>query len=336
MTGESHPNLWDDSPVRYRKLGKTGIEVSEVGYGAWGIGGNQWQGHTDDESLQALRRAFELGLNFIDSALAYGEGHSERLVAEVVKDAPHPVYLATKIPPKNRIWPAPKGISLDEVFPYDYIVRSTETSLQNFQTERIDLQQLHVWDPGWTDRDEWKRAFEDLKKAGKVQFFGVSINDHQPDSALDVVAGGYIDTVQVIYNIFDQSPEHNLFSAVQRHNVGVLARVPLDEGALTGTIDEQTTFAGDEFRSHYFRGERKREVMQHVKELQNDLESVEGTLPEIALQFCLAHPAVSTVIPGMRRVRNVESNCSVSDRRPLNADVLQRLKQHVWDKNFYN
>src|SRR6476620_12591393 len=174
--------------MRYRKLGRTGLEISEVGYGAWGIGGKQWKGGTDDESIRALRRSFELGLNFIDTALAYGDGHSERLVSQVVKDAPHRVYIATKVPPKNRIWPAAPGSNIADVFPYDYIVRSTEESLRNLRVDTIDLQQLHVWDPGWIDRDEWKRAFEDLKRDGKIRFTGVSINDHQPDSALEVVA----------------------------------------------------------------------------------------------------------------------------------------------------
>src|SRR4051794_21473344 len=203
--------------MRYRKLGRTGVEVSEVGYGAWGIGGNQWKGATDDESVQALRRALELGLNFIDTALAYGEGHSERLVGSVVKTAPGRVFVATKVPPKNRIWPAAPGSRIEDVFPYDYIIESTETSLRNLGLDTIDLQQLHVWDPGWIHRDEWKRAFDDLRRAGKVRFLGISINDHQPDTALEIVANGLIDTVQVIYNIFDQSPQRNLFAAVEKY-----------------------------------------------------------------------------------------------------------------------
>lgn len=321
--------------MRYRELGRTGIEVSEVGYGAWGIGGGQWQGHTDDDSLASLHRAFELGLNFIDTALAYGDGHSERLISGVVKGAPRRVYLATKIPPKNRVWPAPAGISLDEVFPSPYIRESTETSLRNLKVETIDLQQFHVWDPDWMNRDEWKRDVEDLKKSGKIRFFGVSINDHQPDSALELVASGLIDTVQVIYNIFDQSPEKHLFPAVKRHNVGVLARVPLDEGALTGKINEQSSFSGDEFRDSYFRGDRKRQVVERVSKLKEDLEGVPGTLPEIALQFCLSNDAVSTIIPGMRQVRHVESNCRVSDIGPLDTETLKKVKAHAWDKNFY-
>lgn len=319
--------------MRFRKLGRTGLEISEVGYGAWGIGGNQWKGGTDHESLQALRRAFELGLNFIDTALAYGEGHSERLVAGVVKEAPHRIFVATKVPPMNRVWPAAPGSDIADVFPYDHIVRSTEESLRHLQMETIDLQQLHVWDPGWIDRDEWKRAFEDLKRDGKIRYTGVSINDHQPDSALGVVASGLIDTVQVIYNIFDQTPEANLFPAVQKHNVGVIARVPFDEGSLTGTITADSQFEGDEFRAFYFRGDRPRQVVEHVSALEKDLDG--ASLPETALRFCLSHPAVSTVIPGMRKPRNVESNCRVSDAGPLEEPVLQKLRKHAWNKNFY-
>lgn len=310
--------------------------MSEVGYGAWGIGGVQWLGGTDEESVRALRRSFELGLNFIDTALAYGNGHSERLVGGVVKDAPQRVFVATKVPPMNRIWPATPGSPIGEVFPYDYIVSCTEESLRNLGVETIDLQQLHVWDPGWMERDEWKRAFEDLRQAGKVRFAGISINDHQPDTALEVVASGLIDTVQVIYNIFDQTPQHKLFPAVQKYNLGVLARVPLDEGSLTGTITEDTQFEGDEFRASYFRGDRKKQVVERVKVLQKDLEGVPGTLPEKALRFCLSHPAVSSVIPGMRRVKTVESSCGVSDAGPLPETVLEKLQKHEWKKNFYS
>jgi aryl-alcohol dehydrogenase-like predicted oxidoreductase len=322
--------------MRYRTLGRTDLEISEVGYGAWGIGGKQWKGGTDDESLSALSRALELGLNFIDTALAYGDGHSEKLVGRVVKQAPHPVFVATKVPPMNRIWPATPGSNIRDVFPYEYIVRCTEESLRNLEVETIDLQQLHVWDPGWIDRDEWKRAFEDLKRDGKIRFVGVSINDHQPDSAIGVVASGLIDSVQVIYNIFDQSPEQRLFPAVQKHDVGVIARVPFDEGSLTGAITENSQFEGDEFRAFYFRGERRRQVVEKVSALQTELEGVTGTLPEVALRFCLSHPAVSTVIPGMRRTRNVESNCSVSDAGPLEEAVIQKLRKHAWNKNFYS
>ncbi len=318
--------------MQHRKLGRTGFDISDVGYGAWGIGGKQWQGGTDGESVRALHRAFELGLNFIDTALAYGDGHSERLVGKVLKSAPHRVYVATKIPPKNRLWPARPGSKIGDVFPQKYIVECTDESLRNLNIETIDLQQLHVWNPEWVDRDEWKRGLEDIKKSGKVRFVGISINDHQPGSALDIIKTGLIDTVQVIYNIFDQTPETGLFPLAQESNIGVIARVPFDEGSLTGTITENSTFAGDEFRSHYFRGDHKKQVVEHVNALKKD---ITDPLPEVALRFCLSHPAVSTVIPGMRKVSNVESNCAASDKGPLPEAVLSRLRKHAWNKNFY-
>jgi aryl-alcohol dehydrogenase-like predicted oxidoreductase len=321
--------------MRYRKLGRTGIEVSEIGYGGWGIGGTQWRGGTDDESLRALKRALELGVNFIDTALAYGDGHSERLVGRIVRETPQRVYVATKVPPKNRRWPAAPGSPIEDVFPYDYIVSCTEQSLRNLGLETIDLQQLHVWDPGWVDRDEWRRAFEDLRNAGKIQSCGASINDHEPDTAVGLVESGLIDTVQVIYNIFDQSPENKLFPAAQAYQVGVLARVPLDEGSLTGKITEETQFEEGEFRAFYFRGNRKRQVVQRVSALQKDLADQSGSLPEVALRFCLSHPAVSSVIPGMRTVRNVEANSSVSEKGPLEEAEVSKLKKHAWNKNFY-
>ncbi|MCI0363870.1 MAG: aldo/keto reductase, partial [Phycisphaerales bacterium] len=173
--------------MRYRTLGRTGFRVSEIGYGAWGIGGLQWLGGTDDESVLAMRRAIDLGLNFIDTALAYGNGHSEKLVGEVVRSSRRPVAIATKVPPKNRLWPARPGIPITDVYPYDYIISSTEQSLRNLGAETVDLQQLHVWNPEWIKRDEWRRAFEVLKKSGKARAVGVSINDHQPDSALELI-----------------------------------------------------------------------------------------------------------------------------------------------------
>ncbi len=322
--------------MRYRTLGKTGFEISEIGYGAWGIGRSQWRGATDETSLAALATAIERGLNFIDTALAYGDGHSEQLVGRVVRQAEHKIFVATKIPPKNMLWPARRGIGIDKVFPYNYIVRSTETSLENLGLETIDLQQLHVWNPEWVARDEWRRGFEDLKKSGKVRAVGISINDHEPDSALELIETGLIDSVQVIYNIWDQTPEERLLPLCRERNIGVLARVPLDEGGLTGTITPDTKFPRGDFRSYYFAGERKRQVFNRVQALENDLDGVAGTLPEIALRFCLSPPAVSTVIPGMRRVATVESSCSVSDLGPLPEDVLAKLKRHAWPRNFYS
>jgi aryl-alcohol dehydrogenase-like predicted oxidoreductase len=321
--------------MRYRKLGKTSFEVSEIGYGAWGISGKQWIGANDEESLAALRRSIDLGLNFIDTALAYGEGHSERLVGQVVRDTPKKIYVATKVPPKNRIWPARRGTPISDVFPYSYIMESAAQSLENLGLPAIDLLQLHVWNPEWIDKDDWRRAFADLKSSRKVAAVGVSINDHDPDSALEIVRTGLIDAVQVIYNVFDQTPEANLFPLCREKNVGVLARVPLDEGGLSGNITPQTKFPDGDFRDFYFRGDRKQQVFDRVNALRGELGDA-GNLPETALRFCLSHPAVTTVIPGMRTVRHAESNVSLSDRGPLPPETLSILKRHAWNRNFYS
>jgi aryl-alcohol dehydrogenase-like predicted oxidoreductase len=323
--------------MKYRRLGRTGFEVSEIGYGAWGIGGRQWMGGTDDESVRALKRAIELGVNFIDTALAYNEGHSERLVGSILRETRAPIRVATKVPPKNLLWPARRGIGIECVFPYDYVIQSTEVSLQNLGVDVIDVQQFHVWNPEWIAREEWRRAFEDLKRSGKVRAVGVSINDHDPDSALALMRTGLIDTVQVIYNIFDQSPERNLFPLARQLDIGVIARVPLDEGGLTGAIGEDTRFQPGEFRAQYFRGDRKKQVVERVSALKRDLDGLAGgSLPEIALRFTITHPAVSTVIPGMRRVRNAEANAQVSDKGPLDRKTLDVLRRHAWQRNFYD
>lgn len=321
--------------MRYRKLGRTNIDVGDIGYGAWGIGQKQWLGGTDYEALTGVRRALELGLNFIDTALAYGEGHSERLIGQVLSGHAHKVYIASKVPPKNLTWPARAGVGIDDVFPGDHITGSTETTLKNLGVPYLDLQQFHVWNPDWMARDEWKRSVEDLKKSGKIHYFGVSINDHQPDSAIALIESGLVDTVQVIYNIFDQTPEAKLFPAAMKNNVGVIARVPLDEGSLTGVIGPDTKFASGDFRENYFRGERRREVQEHVSALLTDLDMQASDLPQVALRFCLSHPAVSTVIPGMRSLRSVEANCSFSMLGPLPSNTLALLKTHAWDKNYY-
>jgi len=320
--------------MQYRKLGRTGLEVSDIGYGAWGIGGKQWLGGEDDESLNSLRRAIDLGVNFIDTALAYGDGHSEQLVGQVVRGASRKVYVATKVPPKNRVWPASASTPIAEVFPYDYIVSCAEESLSNLKLETIDLLQLHVWTDAWVDREGWKRALEDLQRAGKVRFVGVSATEHDPDSALAVMRTGLIDAVQVIYNVFDQTPERQMFPLAIERNIGILARVPLDEGALSGHFSESTTFPQGDFREWYFRGDRKREVVQHVDALRRDLGET-SSIADTALRFCLSHPAVSTVIPGMRTRKHVESNVALSDAGALPADVLATLKQHAWDRNYY-
>jgi aryl-alcohol dehydrogenase-like predicted oxidoreductase len=321
--------------VHYRRLGRSGLEVSEIGYGAWGIGKSQWLGAEDDESLRALGRAIDLGLNFIDTALGYGEGHSERLVGQVVRGREERVYVATKIPPKNGEWPAPAGLHPEETFPADHVRGCTERSLENLGLDAIDVQQFHVWHDEWVGEGDWLEAIEDLKKEGKIRFFGVSINDHEPQNAVRLIETGVVDTVQVIYNVFDQSPEDELFPACQEHEVGVIVRVPFDEGALTARITPETTFEEGDFRNDYFRGDRKEEVYERVSAIIAELGVTEDEMAEVALRYVLSHPAVSTVIPGMRSVRNVERNMAVGDGRGLPEDRVRRLKAHRWVRNFY-
>ena len=321
--------------MNYRRLGGTGLEVSEIGFGAWGIGKDQWLGAEDDESLRALRRAIDLGLNFIDTALAYGEGHSERLVGRVVRERDETVYVATKIPPKNRIWPAPDGLHPDETFPGEYVRECTEQSLQNLGLEAIDVQQFHVWHDEWVGEGDWLEAVDGLKREGKIRFFGVSINDHQPANSLKLIETGVVDTVQVIYNVFDQSPEDELFPACQEYDVGVIVRVPFDEGSLTGRITPDTTFDEGDFRNDYFRGKRKSEVYERVQAIASELGVSEDEMAEVALRYVLSHPAVSTVIPGMRSVRNVERNMRLGDGKGLREDQVQRLTTPRWVRNVY-
>ncbi|HEY8424444.1 MAG TPA: aldo/keto reductase [Limnochordales bacterium] len=321
--------------MHYRTLGRTGLQVSEIGFGAWGIGKGMWVGADDDESLRALHRAIDLGVNFIDTALVYGDGHSERLVGQVVRSRSEPVYVATKVPPKNGQWPARPGVPADEVFPAEHVVACAEQSLRNLGLDTIDVLQFHVWSDEWVGQGSWQEAVARLKEQGKIRFFGISINDHEPHNALRLIETGLVDTVQVIYNIFDQSPEDQLFPACQAHNVGVIVRVPLDEGGLTGRITPETTFPEGDWRHRYFRGERKREVYERVLRIVDDLGITLERMPEVALRFTLSHPAVSTVIPGMRSVRNVEANCRVGDGKGLPPEQVQRLRAHRWVRNFY-
>ena len=322
--------------MEYRPLGRTGIEVSEIGYGAWGIGGTQWGGADDDESISALNHAIDRGLTFIDTALAYGDGRSERLVGKVVGSRPETIHVATKVPPKNGIWPAPDEARIEDVYPAEHLRDCAESSLRNLGLDTIDLLQLHVWNDSWADQGDWREAVEGLRSAGSIRFFGVSINDHQPANSLRLIESGAADTVQVIYNVFDQSPEDELFPACREHGVGVIARVPLDEGGLTGTLRPDTEFAEDDHRSHYFRGDRPREVHDRVTAIASDLDIAEEDIAETALRYVLSEPTVSTVIPGMRSKRNVERNIAVSDGGGLDPRVRERLHRHRWVRNFYD
>ena len=318
--------------MKYRTLGRTGLTVSEIGYGAWGIGASQWVGAREDESVAALHRAIELGVNFIDTARGYGE--SERIVGGVLRDHPD-VLVATKVPPKNGIWPAPSGVHPDETFPGDHIRANLETSLAASGLEAFDVLQFHVWSDEWVGKGDWLETIADLRQEGKIRFFGVSINDYQPENALELVRSGAVDTVQVIYNAFHQQPEEQLLPACAEHGVGVIVRVALDEGGLTGMVTADATFPEGDFRNTYFGGDRPAQVEQHVTELVGDLGISTDELADTALRYVLDNPAVSTVIAGMRSVRNVERNAATSDGRRLTEEQREVIRRHRWERNFY-
>lgn len=314
-------------------MGSTSINVSEIGFGCWGMGGG-WGPRDDEASLLAMSEALTHGINFFDTALAYGKGHSEKLVSKAVGKAKNSATIATKIPPKNWQWPARADAPIQEVFPKKWIIQCTEKSLKNLRRDCLDLQQFHVWTDHWINGDEWKEAISTLKKEGKIKFFGVSINDHDPVSALKIVESELVDTVQVIYNIFDQSPEEQLFPLCQKKNIGVIARVPLDEGGLSGKLTPETKFHPDDWRRDYFKGENLLETCRRAENLKFLIRDEIKSLAQGALKYCLSHSVVSTVIAGMRKSSHVEENCAVSDGRILRTHELSQLKSHAWKRSF--
>ncbi|WP_080054731.1 aldo/keto reductase [Spirosoma aerolatum] len=316
--------------MQYRTFGRTGWQISEIGYGMWGLAG--WTGSDKQQVLQALERSVELGCNFFDTAWAYGDGVSEEILGQLLKAHPdQKLYAATKIPPKNRKWPSKPNFNLNDVFPADYIVEYTEKSLKNLGVETIDLQQFHVWEDSWAEQDEWQEAITKLTQQGKVQAWGVSVNRWEPDNCLNTLRTGMIDAVQVIYNIFDQNPEDNLFPLCHELNIGVIARVPFDEGTLTGTFTKETTFPANDWRSTYFVPENLNSSVDHADALKPLVPSG-MTMPEMALRFILSNPDVHTTIPGMRQIRNVEANSAASDGAGLLPELLHELKAHRWDR----
>jgi aryl-alcohol dehydrogenase-like predicted oxidoreductase len=327
--------------MKSRSLGNTGYRVSEIGFGGWGIGGEMWRGVDDADGRKALREAVDQGITLFDTALAYGGGHSERVIGETLKDEirANRVVVATKIPPKNRQWPGKASYKFGDVFPAKYIAKSTEESLKNLRVDALHVQQLHVWNDVWLDDPEWEASYQQivrLKQEGKVLHWGISINDHAPETALKVLADPLFETAQVIYNIYDRSPEKALFAFAKRKPLGIIVRVPFDEGALTGSITASSVFPAGDWRAGYFAGDRKVEAERRGKALAQVLDDQVETLPELALRFCLSSPEVSTVIPGMRRPAHVRQNVMASTKGALPAGMLAKLKPHAWDKNWYD
>jgi aryl-alcohol dehydrogenase-like predicted oxidoreductase len=316
--------------MKQRSFGRLGWNVSEIGYGMWGMGG--WTGSEDAESMASLQQAVELGCNFFDTAWAYGEGHSERLLGDLVRSQRETrLYVATKIPPKNQKWPARPEYRLDDVFPPEYIRRLTESSLENLGLQQIDLIQFHVWDDGWARDERWQRAIDDLKRERLVQAVGLSLNRWEPENGIRTIRTGLIDAVQVIYNIFDQSPEDKLFPACRELGVAVIARVPFDEGTLTGMLREDSRWPKGDWRNHYFGPANLKASVARAEALR-PLVPPDSTMPELALRFILSNADVSTVIPGMRKPRHVEANLAASNKGRLDAGLIEKLRAHRWDR----
>ncbi|HEY0985065.1 aldo/keto reductase [Schlesneria sp.] len=314
--------------MKYRRFGRTDWQVSEIGYGMWGMAG--WTGSDLNEVNRALHRSVELGCNFFDTAWGYGAGKSEAILGDLVRAFPdRKLYTATKIPPKNFKWPSRREYSLDDCFPPEHIEEYVTSSLKNSGLASFDLVQFHTWEDSWLRDDRWYHKMTDLKAQGLFQAIGISLNRWEPWNGIEAVKSGLIDAVQVIYNIFDQNPEDELFPACQKHDVAVIARVPFDEGTLTGTLTKSSTWPREDWRSTYFVPENLNASVDRADALRS-LIPAGMTMAEMALQFSFSHPAVSTVIPGMRSVRNVEANLATSDAGTLPNSLREQLKEHRW------
>jgi aryl-alcohol dehydrogenase-like predicted oxidoreductase len=316
--------------MKYRKLGRTGFAVSEIAHGLWGMSG--WSGSDDRESLQALQLAIDLGCNFFDTAWAYGDGNSDGLLGRILAENKNRrIYAASKIPPKNLQWPASAADQYSDVFPADHVFKYTDLIREKLGVDSIDLLQFHVWDDGWSDDPEFRETVEKLKNDGSIQSFGLSLNRWQPENGLRALRTGLVDAVQVIYNIFDQSPEDRLFPVCQELNIGVIARVPLDEGSLGGKMTPETKFPENDWRSKYFGPENLVKTLPRVEKLKAALPG-SMNLAEMALRFVLSDPVVSTTIIGMRKLDHVRQNVALSDAGPLAPALLKTLKPHRWDR----
>jgi aryl-alcohol dehydrogenase-like predicted oxidoreductase len=316
--------------MQYRRFGRKDWQVSEIGYGMWGMAG--WTGSDDDQSLESLQTAIDLGLNFFDTAWAYGDGHSEKLLGKILRQNPDKrLFTATKIPPKNRIWPSRREFSLEDCYPPDYIEEYVHRSLKNIAVDNLDLIQFHTWEDSWLADDRWAKKMDELIQAGKILSVGISINRWEAWNGVQTVKSGLIDAVQVIYNIFDQNPEDELFPACEENDVAVIARVPFDEGTLTGTLNLDSKWPEGDWRNSYFVPENLKSSIEHAEMLKAVLPG-DMSMPEMALRFILNNPTVSTIIPGMRKLEHVKSNIAASDSGPVPEELHSVLRDHRWDR----
>ena len=321
--------------MKTRRFGKSDWDVSEVSFGAWAIGGG-WGEQKDEESMAALNKALDLGVNFIDTAAGYGAGKSERIIGEVLKHREgSKVYVATKTPPQDGAWPPSPYDEWNDRYPEKYLRENIDERRTNLQTDVIDLLQLHTWTRAWNGNPKPFEILRKIQQEGTIRQIGVSTPEYDQNSVIDLMRGGWVDSVQVIYNIFEQEPAAELLPVAKETGTAIIVRVAFDEGALTGKFTRDSTFAEDDFRRNYFAGDRLERTVDRVDRIKADINDSELSMPEVALKFVLAHPAVSTVIPGMRRVSQAEANCAVSDKPDLDADLLETLRGHRWNRAFW-
>jgi aryl-alcohol dehydrogenase-like predicted oxidoreductase len=321
--------------MKTRTLGRTGLRVSEIGFGGWAIGGGMWGRTRDEESLEALRAALDAGVTFIDTAAGYGDGHSERLIARVLAERRERVVVATKTPPLEGPWPPSPYCRAEDRYPDAYLRRNVEERRRNLNTDRIDILQLHSWTRAWNQNPTPLETLRMLQREGKIGAIGISTPEQDQNAVLQLMRDGWLDVVQVIYNIFEQEPAAELLPAARECNVGVIVRVPFDEGALTGRFTNETRFAPDDFRATYFAGDRLDRVVERVEKIRRELDGTGLSPAQAALLFVLAHPAVSTVIPGMRSAAQARANAAVSDLPPMSDALQTRLRAHAWRRGVW-
>jgi len=321
--------------MNYRILGRTGFKVSEIGFGAWAIGGG-WGHQNDADSLAALHKALELGLTFIDTAAGYGNGKSERLIAQALKEHSGRIYVATKTPATtDGPWP-PSPYCLAEVrYPEKYLRESVEERLRNLNTDCLDVLQLHTWTRAWNRDPKPFAILRKMQQEGKIRAIGVSTPENDQNCVIDLMRQGWVDVVQVIYNIFEQEPAAELLPVAQACNVGIIVRVAFDEGSLTGKWTKDTKFEPGDFRNNYFAGDRLQRSVARAEKVRESLSGSRYNMVQAALKFVLAHPAVSTVIPGMRNAAQAESNCAASDLPTMPPALLEKLHVHNWRRAFW-
>ncbi len=320
--------------MRYRELGKTGVRLSEIGFGGWAIGGS-WGPQKEEDSLAALNRAAESGVDFIDTAAGYGDGNSERIIGAYCKQSPKKFFVATKIPPVAGSWPPSPYDAIETSYPAAYIRKSLKQRMENLQTDCIDLIQFHTWTRAWNRKPSALDVLRELRDEGKIRYIGMSTPEHDQNCLIDLMRNGYLDVVQIIYNIFEQDLAAEFLDTAAENGVGVIVRAPFEEGALTGKYTVETRFADDDFRKGYFLGDRLPRTVRRANLIAEELKGSGYTLPQAALKFCLAHPAVSTVIPGMRNAVQAEANCRVSDMPDMPRELLLRLRKHQWRRSIW-